>query len=280
MAITESFEKGMRLGIAIRGLRNTQAEREKARKERQEIRAEDLKYKEAQEARAAKLGEQREKEFEWKEEDREKKKRYEIINQEFGVVKALHDAGLDREAAAKLSNLYNKRWPDGNESMVVFRSDTTNPQLRAKWDNDPNLAGKEIGVLSRTGGILPFKTMKDLMKYSAAKLNQTEYLKSYKTAEANIVRLNAQEKPFRAKDGFNYANLGDGFRWYAKERANSTIQGKNTSDRRGAGWLENKSCREGNWRTINQGGDKASSVRDKTAKERKSCCSGKKAGPV
>lgn len=143
----------------------------------------------------------REERHQWATEDREKKKKFEVVKREVDTAKALMDAGDERAAIKKIADLYNERYPNGDEVRIIVKSDNPND---AKWETDPNLKGKDIAVLSKTGGIMPFKSTKDLMNYVATNLNYGQFKKDADAAMAKIAQVNATAKPFRAHDGKMY----------------------------------------------------------------------------
>lgn len=142
--------------------------------------------------------------FDQEQKDREKKEQFEKTRKKFDAAALLFDSGADRQAAAILIDAYNNDLINGDEIRVIFKSDAANPELKAKWDTDPNFQGKDIVVQSKQNGILPFKNMRDVMKYAAAKLDQKTFLEGSKQAEQSIAALNAKEQPFLAKDGHKY----------------------------------------------------------------------------
>lgn len=179
-----------------------QEEKKATRAEREEVRAESKRRWDVQEERQTKLGEYKEEEFEWAKEDRKKQKDYEVIKKKLDVADALFKAGNTRGAAAGLQSLLNIDYPDGNEYRIVFRDDAfTDPNGRKAWENNPNLAGKEIAVFSKKEGLLPFNSMKEVMRYAAANLNYGNYIKDANESEAKVADANARETPFTTESG-------------------------------------------------------------------------------
>lgn len=186
-----------------------QSQQKSARQERTKLAEEEKRRYDIQEKRRAKLGGYQEKRFAWEEEEYKKKQEYDILKKEFDVVNSLNQSGNIKEAAARLSNMYNKRYPDGNEIRIVFRDDLESQDFQTR----PEFKGKEIAVFSKTDGILPFKTFDEVMRYTAANLNYDKYAKEYDAAMAKVADANNRETPFVGEDGDVYINtwmLGPG----------------------------------------------------------------------
>lgn len=143
----------------------------------------------------------RQKRHEWEKEDREKQKKFEVVKQEVNTAKAMMDAGDERGAAKKVVDLYNEQYPNGDEVRIIFKSDSPNDD---RWNTDPNLRGKDIAVLSKSGGMLPYKNMKDLMKFVASSLKYEQFSKDMDAVSARVADANTQSKPFKADDGKMY----------------------------------------------------------------------------
>jgi hypothetical protein len=201
MAVSEEayrrLDTGIRRGLSLW----SDMEREKrTRKEREEVRLGERKYREKQEAR-------QQEEFNWKKEDRQKKNEYEVLMGELHLGNSLVDAGNIREGAARWVNAYNKKWPDGKEAILSFRSDKPDAESMAKWDRMPGLKGKEIALLTEDeeAGLLGFKDIKQLRIFiNRVMKNPKEYLKAYNKSASAVAERNASEKPFQYKDGSWY----------------------------------------------------------------------------
>lgn len=209
----ERADQFIRLGLQLWANQERQEaykeEKEEVRTERERVQTEEKrrfglqeKRRETQEERQVELGERQEEEFEWKkqkfgreEKAYEEKREFEVVKKEFDVVEALGRTGNNKDAAARLSNLINTRWPDGDEIRIVFPEDIKDPKLQLR------LKGKEIVVFSKESGLLPFKTMKDVMRFAAAKLNYGEYLKDLRASEAKVAEANRRAPVIIDKDG-------------------------------------------------------------------------------
>jgi hypothetical protein len=153
--------------------------------------------REKQEERQAKA-------FEWKKEDREKKKKYEVSRGELVAAKSHIKAGNVKLGLLKAVDSYNKYYPDRNEAAVMFRSSHQNPD--ETWDKRPGFAGRDFVIISRgSPEPMPFKTPEEVMDYLDANLNPEEYLRASKESEAIVAKMNASEKPFQdPEDGLYY----------------------------------------------------------------------------
>jgi hypothetical protein len=196
----------IRLGLQLWAGQDRQ---KKADIQRAETVAESKRRFDIQESRAVKLGERQEERFEWEKAERKKRQDFEIMQKEFNVVEILNRSGNKKDAAARLSNFYNSRYPDGNEIRIVFKDDIENQRQQ----NIPGFEGREVAIFSKNEGMLPFKTMDELIRYTAANLNYDNYAKEYDAAMAKVADANARETPFTADDGEVYINtwiLGPG----------------------------------------------------------------------
>lgn len=187
----ERLDRGIRLGLSL------WAESDKEKRlgeERKKVRAEERKYRESQERRQKKA-------FEWKTEDRQKKKNYDVLKGELRLGDALIDAGNIREGAARYVNAYNKKWPDRKKAILSFRSDKPDAKSTAEWDSRPGLAGNEIALALETGELVAFKSIEEFKKFAKSVMSPNEYLKASKASESAVAEMNAQEKPFRTNEG-------------------------------------------------------------------------------
>jgi hypothetical protein len=185
-----SFQVGLGMGQQAKEFEQLQGLREKA-----DVRAEKASV------RAEKQAGRETAEFGWKQEEHDKKKRFEIIKRETDTAKAMLDAGDERGAAKKIIDLYNEQYPNGDEVRIIFKSDNPNDE---KWNSDPNLKGRDIAVLSKSGGILPGKNMKELMKVVASSLDYGQFVKDSDAVSAKVAEANRASKPFQAHDGKMY----------------------------------------------------------------------------
>lgn len=192
----EGLDTGVQLGVRAQ-------ERAEARKEREKMRAEDRMRWEIEEGRRAEK-------FGWEAEDREKKSQYEKAEKSFNAARALYDAGEktgDQEqmrlSAKLLADTYNKHWVNGDETRIIFRSDAASPEMAEKWDTDEKLKGKDVAILSKSGGIMPFNNLKDAFKFAGANMSMDNFTKDWRQAEAKIAELNlaASQSPIRDANG-------------------------------------------------------------------------------
>ena len=191
----ERLDRGIRTGLSLWA----ESEREeRKRKEREEIRAEERKYKKRQETR-------QQERFDWAKEDYQKKKNYDVMKSEFDLGTALIESGNIREGAARYVNAFNKKWPDRRKAILAFRSDKPDAPSLAEWDSKPGLAGKEIAIfLEEEGkgkGLLTFKSIENFKRFVKMTMTPENYLKASKESEAAVAKKNAQEIPFRTREG-------------------------------------------------------------------------------
>jgi hypothetical protein len=179
----DRYDRSMRMGLAL------WAESDKEKKR--------MKEREGIERR-------QQQEFDWKKEDRKKKQDYEVFKREFDLGASLIKAGKIREGTATQVNAYNKRWPDGMQAMLAFRSDKPDAESEKKWDRDMKLEGKEIALLFKGMPPVGFQSLEEFQGFVNKGIGPKEYLEDYKASEAEMAELNMKEKPFKAKDGFDY----------------------------------------------------------------------------
>lgn len=209
-----AFAPGVQLG-------ERSAENEKRRMERETEREYQKGRDKVTDERNKAIDERESTKFQWESSDRQKKELYEKAEKSFLAANALYEAGetlgdeaQKRMAAKLLADTYNQHWVNGDEIKIIFKSDSAgNPKLAEKWDTDDNLKGKDVAILSKSGGLMPFKNLKDVFKFAAGGLNQNEFLAGAKLAEEKVALLNAKEEPFKGKDGHDYVQtweLGPG----------------------------------------------------------------------
>jgi hypothetical protein len=140
------------------------------------------------------------------------KKQYEKAEKSFNAANSLYEASKvtgdvnqQRMATKLLADTYNQHWVNGDEMQIIFKGDSANnPEMAQKWDEDPNLKDKEVAILSKTGGLMPFKNLDETFKFAASNLNLKNFTAGVKQAETKIAELNAAEQPFTAEDGHKY----------------------------------------------------------------------------
>jgi virulence-associated protein VagC len=150
--------------------------------------------------------------FTWESTDRQKKEQYEKAEKSFNAANALFEAGettgdetQTRMAAKLLADTYNQHWVNGDEMRIIFKGDSANnPKVAQKWNEDPNLKDKDVAVLSKGGGIMPFNDLKEVFKFASANLNMKNFTEGVKKAEASVAAMNNKEEPFTAEDGHKY----------------------------------------------------------------------------
>ena len=202
MALWESAAKSLPGGVV---LGERAVEREEDRKVRQDALEQRKKEFELQNTRAQELHDARMEEY-------DEKKEFKKIKSSFDAYHAMYTAGVEnddmnmqRSAAAGLVGIYNNKLPNGDEVKLIFKGDSAgNPELAQKWDSDPKLKGKEVAVLSKSGGIMPFRNLDDVFKFAASGLNMENFTAGRKQAELKIAEMNAKEEPFTAEDGNKY----------------------------------------------------------------------------
>ena len=206
-----SATRGFNAGVVL-GERG--AERAADREEREKWREEQKKQWEAGNKRADAAEARQQEEF-------DEKKQFKIVKKLFNSAHSLYQAGVEandegmiRQGAQKLVDTYNQYVPNGDETRIIFKKDSANnPVMQAKWDEDQNLKGKEVAILSKSGGIMPFKNLDDAFNYAAANLNMENFTAGAKAAKAKVAELNAKEEPFMGNDGQYYTRrwkLGKG----------------------------------------------------------------------
>ena len=209
--IWNSATRGFNAGVVL-GERG--AERAADREEREKWREEQKKQWEAGNKRADAAEARQQEEF-------DEKKQFKIVKKLFNSAHSLYQAGVEandegmiRQGAQKLVDTYNQYVPNGDETRIIFKKDSANnPVMQAKWDEDQNLKGKEVAILSKSGGIMPFKNLDDAFNYAAANLNMENFTAGAKAAKAKVAELNAKEEPFMGNDGQYYTRrwkLGKG----------------------------------------------------------------------
>jgi len=194
----ETFPTGVQLGA-----RTT---------ERDEERAENKRRWDIQDKREETRNEREGTRFKWEESDRQKKELYDKAEKGFKAAYALFEAGeingdtgMQRQGAALLTNVYNQNWVNGDELKIVFKSDSANnATLSDKWNSDSNLKDKDVAILSKSGGIMPFKDLKDVFTFAAANFNMENFTQGIKLAKLKVAELNAKETPFKGQDGHDY----------------------------------------------------------------------------
>ncbi len=217
-SMTEGMNAGVKLGVRATERAEDREQREKERKEDKEeragVRTEEKRRWEAENKRS-------ETKFTWESSDRQKKEQYEKAEKSFKAANALYEAGettgdesQKRMAAKILADTYNQHWVNGDEMKIIFKSDSaSNPKLAEKWNTDENLKDKDVAILSKSGGVMPFKNLKDVFKFAAGNLNMDNFLTGVKQAELKVAELNAKEEPFTGEDGHKYVKtweLGPG----------------------------------------------------------------------
>jgi len=150
--------------------------------------------------------------FKWESTDRQKKEQFDKAEKSFNAANALFEAGettgdetQTRMAAKLLADTYNQHWVNGDEMKIIFKGDSANnPEMAKKWDADPNLKDKDVAVLSKSGGIMPFNDLSEVFKFAGANLNMKNFTEGVKKAETSVAAMNAKEEPFTAEDGHKY----------------------------------------------------------------------------
>lgn len=195
---SKSLPGGVALGVRVR-------ENEEDRAERKTWREEQKKQWEAGNKRADAAEGRAQAEF-------DEKKEFKKVKSSFDAFHAMYKAGIENEdtnmqrsAAAGLASIYNSKLPNGDEVKIIFKSDAANnPELSEKWNSDEKLKDKDVAVLSKSGGIMPFKNLDDVFKFAASGLNMENFTAGIKQAEAKVAELNAREEPFMGNDGQYY----------------------------------------------------------------------------
>jgi len=209
--VWDSATRGFNAGVVL-GERG--AERAADREEREKDRAQREEQWKATNKRADAAEARQQEEF-------DEKKQFKVVSKLFNSAHALYQAGVEandegmiRQGAQKLVETYNRYLPNGDETRIIFKKDSANnPVMQAKWDEDQNLKGKEVAILSKSGGIMPFKNLDDAFNYAAANLNMENFTAGAKAAKAKVAELNAKEEPFMGNDGQYYTRrwkLGKG----------------------------------------------------------------------
>jgi hypothetical protein len=193
----EKLDRGIRMGLSLWA----ESERDKRkREEREKVSAEERKYREKQETRQQEA-------FEWKTEDRQKEKDYDVMRSDVDFGKALIKTGDPsniRLGAARIVNALNTRWPGRTKGILAFRLDKPDAQSLANWDSDPNLAGKEISLLieeEEDKSLFTFKSIEEFEEFTNMVFNQKEFLKASKASDAAVAKLNREQIPVRTADG-------------------------------------------------------------------------------
>lgn len=195
---SDALGTGVQLGVRAQDRAEDREERRLDREQRKEQWEATNKRAEAAETRA--------------QEDFDEKKQFKVVTKLFNSAHALYQAGVEanddgmmRQGAQKLVDTYNQYLPNGDETRIIFKKDSVNnPVMQAKWDEDKNLKGKEVAILSRSGGIMPFKNLDDAFNYAAANLSMENFTAGVKQAKAKVADLNAKEEPFMGNDGQYY----------------------------------------------------------------------------
>lgn len=195
---SDALGTGVQLGVRASEREADRQEREKDRAQREEQWKATNKRADAAEAR--------------QQEEFDEKKQFKVVTKLFNSAHALYQAGVEandegmiRQGAQKLVETYNRYLPNGDETRIIFKKDSANnPVMQAKWDEDENLKGKEVAILSKTGGVMPFKNLDDAFRYAAANLSMDNFTAGVKAAQAKVAELNAKEEPFMGNDGQYY----------------------------------------------------------------------------
>ena len=204
---SDALSTGVQLGVRAQEREADREERRLDREQRKEQWEASNKRAEAAEAR--------------QQEEFDEKKQFKVVTKLFNSAHSLYQAGVEandegmiRQGAQKLVETYNRYLPNGDETRIIFKKDSANnPVMQAKWDEDENLKGKEVAILSKSGGIMPFKNLDDAFNYAAANLNMENFTAGAKAAKAKVAELNAKEEPFMGNDGQYYTRrwkLGKG----------------------------------------------------------------------
>ena len=204
---SDALSTGVQLGVRAQEREADREERRLDREQRKEQWEASNKRAEAAEAR--------------QQEEFDEKKQFKVVTKLFNSAHSLYQAGVEandegmiRQGAQKLVETYNRYLPNGDETRIIFKKDSANnPVMQAKWDEDQNLKGKEVAILSKSGGIMPFKNLDDAFNYAAANLNMENFTAGAKAAKAKVAELNAKEEPFMGNDGQYYTRrwkLGKG----------------------------------------------------------------------
>ncbi|HPV30926.1 MAG TPA: hypothetical protein PLT30_15780 [Deltaproteobacteria bacterium] len=202
--IWDSATRGFNAGVVL-GERG--AERAADREEREKWRGEQKERWDKQDARAQEAHDIQVEEYDSKKQFEKAKKSFNAAHALYEASEATGDKNQQRMAAKLLADTYNQHWVNGDEMKIIFRGDSAgNPELSAKWESDERLKGKEVAVLSRSGGIMPFNNLKDTFKFAASNLNMENFTAGEKLADAKVAELNAKEEPFMGKDGKYYVN--------------------------------------------------------------------------
>lgn len=196
----KSFTGGVALGVRTQ-------ENAADREEREKYRAEQKERYDKQDARAQESHDVQMEEYDSKKQFDKAKKSFNAAHALYEASESTGDKNQQRMAAKLLADTYNQHWVNGDEMKIIFRGDSEgNPELSAKWESDEKLKGKEVAILSKAGGIMPFKDLKDTFKFAASNLNMENFTAGEKMADAKVAELNAKEEPFMGKDGKYYVN--------------------------------------------------------------------------
>ena len=195
---SDALSTGVQLGVRAQDRAEDREERRLDREQRKEQWEASNKRAEAAEAR--------------QQEEYDEKKQFKVVTKLFNSAHSLYQAGVEanddgmiRQGAQKLVDTYNQYLPNGDETRIIFKKDSaSDPVMQAKWDEDQNLKGKEVAILSKSGGIMPFKNLDDAFNYAAANLNMENFTAGAKAAKAKVAELNAKEEPFMGNDGQYY----------------------------------------------------------------------------
>lgn len=195
---SDALSTGVQLGVRAHDRAEDREERRLDREQRKEQWEASNKRAEAAEAR--------------QQEEFDEKKQFKVVTKLFNSAHSLYQAGVEanddgmiRQGAQKLVDTYNQYLPNGDETRIIFKKDSaSDPVMQAKWDEDQNLKGKEVAILSKSGGIMPFKNLDDAFNYAAANLNMENFTAGAKAAKAKVAELNAKEEPFMGNDGQYY----------------------------------------------------------------------------
>jgi hypothetical protein len=200
--IWDSATRGFNAGVVL-GERG--AERAADREEREKWRGEQKERWDKQDARAQEAHDIQVEEYDSKKQFDKAKKSFNAAHALYEASEATGDKNQQRMAAKLLADTYNQHWVNGDEMKIIFKSDSANnPVMQAKWDEDDKLKDKEVAILSRSGGIMPFKNLDDAFKFAGAGLNMENFTAGVKAAEAKVAELNAREEPFMGNDGQYY----------------------------------------------------------------------------
>lgn len=139
--------------------------------------------------------------------EKEEKQRQTNFRRSFVMAKALADTGDEEAAGTLISQAYTKLVNNGDEAQFIYKKHSPENKI---WKT---AEGKdaEVLMLSRQHGLVPYKSLKDVLKVLEPYAMDSDKLIEYEREERNkLDERNAGEKPFRAKDGKLYVKNG---RW-------------------------------------------------------------------